>query len=232
MWSPLPLFHIAAMLPLVAAISVGATYLGMQHFEPGALAPDDRPERRDHDFRAVRALSAGDGAAPEIRVDGLLQGEAHEQLLRRPAEERQRRLPSGDAAHVAARHLRHDGSRRHRFHRSLRDGSRARIHPPGHDPDRRRRAHRRSGQRPRVPNRGARRNLLEGFSISDGYYRDPEKNDSAFDAEGWFHTGDLGSIDDSGHIMFHGRTQGHAQGRRRERRGGRDRGAARPGIRR
>ena len=34
-WSPLPLFHIAAMLPLVAAFSVGATYLGMQHFEPG-----------------------------------------------------------------------------------------------------------------------------------------------------------------------------------------------------
>jgi acyl-CoA synthetase (AMP-forming)/AMP-acid ligase II len=48
---------------------------------------------------------------------------------------------------------------------------------------------------------------LKGFSIFDGYYRDSEKNKASFDADGWFHTGDLGTINESGHIMFDGRTK-------------------------
>ena len=48
---------------------------------------------------------------------------------------------------------------------------------------------------------------LKGYSVFDGYYRDPEKNRACFDADGWFHTGDLGSIDATGHMMFDGRTK-------------------------
>ena len=46
---------------------------------------------------------------------------------------------------------------------------------------------------------------LRGYSVLSGYYRDAQKNAQCFDAEGWFHTGDIGSLDESGHLMFHTR---------------------------
>ena len=33
-WSPMPLFHIAAMLAMLGAIEVGGTYIGQPHFDP------------------------------------------------------------------------------------------------------------------------------------------------------------------------------------------------------
>jgi fatty-acyl-CoA synthase len=44
-----------------------------------------------------------------------------------------------------------------------------------------------------------------GPSRFDGYYRNAEQTDLAIDAEGYFHTGDLCSIDGDGRILFHGR---------------------------
>ena len=34
-----------------------------------------------------------------------------------------------------------------------------------------------------------------GPALFDGYYRDPEQTAAAIDADGFFHTGDLGSVD-------------------------------------
>ena len=47
--------------------------------------------------------------------------------------------------------------------------------------------------------------LVRGYSLFEGYYKDPEKTAAAFDSEGFFHTGDIGSFDSEGQIMFHGR---------------------------
>jgi acyl-CoA synthetase (AMP-forming)/AMP-acid ligase II len=44
-----------------------------------------------------------------------------------------------------------------------------------------------------------------GPSRFDGYYRDPEQTARAIDADGFFHTGDLASVDDAGRICYHGR---------------------------
>src|SRR5215831_17720604 len=46
--------------------------------------------------------------------------------------------------------------------------------------------------------------LVAGY-VTPGYYRDPENNTRAFDAEGYFHTGDLGRLDAEGSLHFHGR---------------------------
>jgi acyl-CoA synthetase (AMP-forming)/AMP-acid ligase II len=47
--------------------------------------------------------------------------------------------------------------------------------------------------------------LVHGYSLFEGYYRDSEKTAQALDAHGWFHTGDIGSLDENGTVMFHGR---------------------------
>ena len=41
--------------------------------------------------------------------------------------------------------------------------------------------------------------------VTCGYYRDEDKNRDAFDDEGWFLTGDLGYLDDSGRLHYRGR---------------------------
>ncbi len=46
--------------------------------------------------------------------------------------------------------------------------------------------------------------LLKGVSVMRGYHNLPEETASAF-SDGWFHSGDLGSIDASGHLRITGR---------------------------
>jgi fatty-acyl-CoA synthase len=46
--------------------------------------------------------------------------------------------------------------------------------------------------------------LVAGY-VTPGYYRDPENNARAFDAEGYFCTGDLGRLDAEGRLYFCGR---------------------------
>ena len=43
--------------------------------------------------------------------------------------------------------------------------------------------------------------LCKGPNVTPGYYKDPELTKSAFDDEGWFHTGDIGHIEDGKFLM-------------------------------
>jgi long-chain acyl-CoA synthetase len=47
--------------------------------------------------------------------------------------------------------------------------------------------------------------LAKGPNITSGYHNRPDANADAFDAEGWFHTGDLGSVDEQGFYRITGR---------------------------
>ena len=47
--------------------------------------------------------------------------------------------------------------------------------------------------------------LAKGGNITSGYLNRPEATDEAFDDEGWFHTGDLGSMDSEGFVKITGR---------------------------
>lgn len=49
--------------------------------------------------------------------------------------------------------------------------------------------------------------VAKGYGVTPGYYNKAEATAAAFDAEGWFRTGDLGRIDDDGYITLLGRTK-------------------------
>ena len=46
--------------------------------------------------------------------------------------------------------------------------------------------------------------LVRGMNVMLGYYKNPEATAQAIDAEGWYHTGDLGVMDAEGHIFIRG----------------------------
>ncbi len=46
---------------------------------------------------------------------------------------------------------------------------------------------------------------IRGWNVMSGYFNKPEETRDAFDANGWFHSGDLGSMDAQGYLRFHGR---------------------------
>jgi long-chain acyl-CoA synthetase len=47
--------------------------------------------------------------------------------------------------------------------------------------------------------------LVKGPNVMQGYFKDPDLTKTAIDEEGWFHTGDVGLIESSGHLRITGR---------------------------
>ncbi|TCJ96566.1 FadD3 family acyl-CoA ligase [Nocardia alba] len=47
--------------------------------------------------------------------------------------------------------------------------------------------------------------LVRGYSVMQGYFDDPDATTAAIDADGWLHTGDLGSLDLDGRLRINGR---------------------------
>jgi fatty-acyl-CoA synthase/long-chain acyl-CoA synthetase len=204
-WSPLPMFHIAAVLPMLAIFDVGGTYLTMDHFDPGvALKMLERyrvtatypcfvtimqgliyhPAFARTNLKRIRLMNSNFAVQPPAVAESIMQ--AMPQALQVGSfgmTETAGTVCTGapDEPEVL---------RITRLGKPL-PGLEVRVVNPETGRD--------------VPTGERGEALVRGYSTLQGYYKDPEKTAQALDPDGWFHTGDIASLDEHGTIMFHGR---------------------------
>lgn len=201
-WTPLPMFHMSSILPMVCCFDAGAAMLTMRRFEAGpALAMLER-EGATVAFPSFPTVTNDLITHPDFGHRDLsrirrINNVAPVDVLRRFQEAFPQASQTGaygltEAGGVIA------------FNQPDEDLERrlttcgvpfAGIEVCITDPD----------DDTRVLPPGERGELwIRGYSVFDGYYRSPDKNAEAF-AGGWFRTGDLCSVDAAGAIGFHGR---------------------------
>ena len=204
-WSPLPLFHVAAMCGMLAIWSRGGVFIGMPHFDPSeSLRTIEREGATSLFVPFVTFLQAMAHAPEFAEVDLSRVRHANTCFAAQPEK-------VGAAWRARAPHILHVGT----YGLTEAFGVVA-TGGPTMDP---------SlgftalgwpllGVEVRIadPVSGVERGtdeegevLLRGPTLLTGYYGDPERTSSAFDNDGWFHTGDIGSVDAAGHMQFHGR---------------------------
>ena len=49
--------------------------------------------------------------------------------------------------------------------------------------------------------------LAKGLNVMLGYYKNEEATRETLDSDGWYHTGDLGTMDEYGNVFIKGRSK-------------------------
>ncbi len=200
MWDPLPLFHLASILPFNGCLTVGATYVGLEHFEPGAalkMLEQCTVAFAAFDLIWAAVLDHPDFAGTDLSKLRLVNVNGVPERLRQFAE----RTPwltlispyggTEGGGVLALSHI--DDPLEHRAGSAGRPfaGMEVRIVDPETG------AELPAGQRGEITYRGP--------ALFDGYYKDPEQTAAVIDADGFFHTGDQGVVDADGRLSFIGR---------------------------
>jgi acyl-CoA synthetase (AMP-forming)/AMP-acid ligase II len=199
------MFHIASVLPMLAIFDVGGTYLTMGFFDAGvALDMLERyavtatypcfvtimqgliyhPKFAAANLTRVRLMNSNFAVQPPAVADSIMQ--AMPQALQVGSfgmTETAGTVCTGSPGEPEVLRIT-------RLGKPL-PGLELRIFDPDTGLD--------------VPTGGRGEVLVRGYSLLEGYHKDPEKTAQAIDPQGWFHTGDIGSLDEHGTIMFHGR---------------------------
>lgn len=204
-WSPLPIFHIAGILPMIAIMDVGGTFLTMPHFAAGP---------------ALRMLAAERATATYPCFVTIMQDLINHEDFARTDLSSVRLMNSSFAVQPPGIKEAMDAA----MPQAIQVGTYGLTEASGtictsrlddsYEVRTTRLGTPLPGWEVRIcnPETGAPCGpgvigeiLARGPGMLKGYYKAPDKTAETIDAEGWLHTGDLGSLDENGNIMFHGR---------------------------
>lgn len=205
-WSPLPIFHIAGILPMTMILDLGGAYMTVPHFEAGValemlgreratiaypsfvtIMQDliSHPTFNETDLSSLRVMNSNFAVQPAWIKEAVTKAMPHTiQVGTYGLTEA--------AGTVSTSRL--DDSFEQRTGRCgvPLDEWEVRIVDVE------------TGRDCGVGERGE--IVLRGPNMLKGYYNSPEKTAEVIRG-GWFYTGDIGSIDADGQVMFHGRTK-------------------------
>jgi fatty-acyl-CoA synthase len=199
-FAPCPMFHTASTQPMVATLHACGTFVSMAHFEPALALELIGAERVTHMFPAFPPLTLGLLNCPGYSADSFARVRtvftvAPTEALRAM----QRRMPHSTMVNAYG---------------MTEFGGSVVMVDPGDDEDVRLGTQGpplpgieigirdESGQA--IPPGGRGEIVIRGPSIFDRYHDDPGRTAQAIDADGWYHSGDLGEITD-GRLRYLGR---------------------------
>ena len=205
-WSPLPIFHIAGILPMTMILDLGGAYMTVPHFDAGVaidmlgregatiaypsfvtIMQDliSHPSFASADLSRVRLMNSNFAVQPDWIRDAVCAAVPYTvQVSTYGLTEA--------AGTVTTSRLGDPWSLRTSRCGAPLDDWQVRI------------VDLETGKECALGERGE--IVIRGPGMLSGYYNAPEKTAEVI-RDGWFHTGDIGSFDETGHIMFHGRTK-------------------------
>jgi acyl-CoA synthetase (AMP-forming)/AMP-acid ligase II len=200
-WDPLPMFHMAALLPLLTVWSGGAVFLTMRHVEAGKALEMIERERATALFPLFPTVMNDLIGHPDFRCRDL---SAVRRVTNTGPEDMLRRFRDAMpwAMHSSAYGMTENGGGM--CMGSPEDTDEQRLQTCGRPL---------SGMDVRIldPESGATlppgaqgELVVRGYSVFAGYYKDAARTAEAL-KDGWFHTGDLCSVDEAGRVTCHGR---------------------------
>ena len=197
-WDPLPLFHMSGLLPLVATVSAGSTFLCMSRADPAGGLRMMRDERATIAFFAFAQLALDLVTQSDYRPEDLSSLRiVHTSGLPEAVVKVQAAFPH--AVQVSPYGCTEVGGMCSTSELSDTDEQRATFSGRPY-PGLEIRVVDELGS-PVAP--GVRGEILvRGYSMFDGYYNNPKATAAVVDADGWFHTGDLGELDADGRVRY------------------------------
>jgi acyl-CoA synthetase (AMP-forming)/AMP-acid ligase II len=204
-WSPLPMFHIAAILPLAAIFSKGGTYVTTGYFRAGEALRMMEQEKVTATYPCFWTIMSDLVDHPDFEKTDLSRIKLmNANFAVQPPEigkKMKKALPNAifvgtfgmteTAGTVSTSRLDHTETQRFTRLGTPLSG----MEVKAMDPE--------TGREAAPGEKGEA--WIRGYSTFTRYYKSPEKTAEALDADGWFHSGDLISIDTDGQLMFHGR---------------------------
>ena len=203
-WDPLPMFHLSSILPLTAALRAGSRYVTMVDFEVDDAVKQIVEERVTYMFGTFPTLNQELLAHPGFRGADLSSVRFINQVAP-PDMQRALQAALPHVVQVSAYGCTELGGiisqndpaetpeQRATGCGTPFPGIEVRIVDPdsGHD----------------LPAGAVGEIVARGFGMFEGYHNDPVRTAEAIEPGGWFHTGDIGSVDEAGRIAYHGRTK-------------------------
>lgn len=201
LWNPLPTFHMALFMPLLACFECGAALITETHFEPGASLAYMEREKVTALFTNFPTLTVALINHPEFENFDASRirwttNVAPPDVLRQfqevfPNSVQVSAFGLAECSGYVATHDVDDPleDRMETCGKPL-PGVEVRIVDPE------------TGNERAPCERGE--ITVRGYNMLERYYKDPEKTAATL-RDGWVYTGDLGSMTQTGHLCFHGR---------------------------